>query len=136
MALTANREVDHYIDQELRSLRVAAGAHVYKGAIVGVSPAGWARPLTAGDLFAGIAYEEADNAGGLDGDVSVRVYTLGDFGHALSGATIVNTGDAVYASDDETLTFTAAGNSFVGRAVDVPASGTVIVRLDGFRAGP
>ena len=36
MALTANRQVDHYVDQELRSFQVAASAHVYKGAFVGL----------------------------------------------------------------------------------------------------
>lgn len=136
MALTANRELDHYIDQELRSLPLAADAHIYKGALIGITPGGYARALVAGDLFAGIAYEEMDNTGGADGNVSVRFYTLGDFGHALSGATIANVGDAVYASDDATLTFTSTNNSFVGHAIDVPAGGAIILRLDTFRAAP
>ena len=136
MALTANRDLDHYIDQELRSLRVAADVHIHKGALLGVTAGGYARPLVAGDLFAGIAYEEMDNTGGPDGDVSVRLYTLGDFGHALSGATVANVGDAVYASDDATLTFTSTNNSFVGHAIDVPVSGEIILRLDTFRTAP
>lgn len=136
MALTANRELDHYIDQELRSLQVAASAHVFKGALVGVTTGGYARPLSGGDLFAGIAYEEVDNSGGSNGAKSVRIYTLGDFGHALGGATIANVGDAVYASADDTLTLTSSSNSYVGTIVDVPSSGQVIVRLDTFRAAP
>jgi len=136
MALTKNREVDHYIDQEMRSLQVATGAHVFKGALVGVTAGGYARPLVAGDLFAGIAYEEMDNTAGADGDQSIRLYTLGDFGHALSGATIANLGDPVYASADDTLTLTATSNSFVGHAIDVPASGQIILRLSTFRTAP
>jgi len=136
MALTKNRDVDHYIDQELRSFQVAATAHVFKGSLVGVTTAGYARPLVAGDLFVGIAYEEMDNAAGADGDEAVRVYTLGDFGHALSGATIANLGDAVYASADDALTLTATANSFVGHAIDVPASGQIILRLSTFRSAP
>ena len=136
MALSANRELDHYIDQELRSLQVVANVHLFKGALVGVTTGGYARPLVAGDLFAGIAYEEMDNTGGANGDVSVRVYTLGDFGHALAAATIANVGDSVYASADDTLTFTASGNSFVGQAVDVPTSGQIILRLDTFHTAP
>ena len=136
MSLTANREVDHYIDQELRSFQVAAAKHIYKGALVGLSSTGYAQPLTAGDLFVGIAYEEMDNSGGADGDVSVRVYTLGDFGHSLSGATVSNIGDAVYASADDTLTFTSTSNSYVGYVVDAPTSGEIILRLDTFRTGP
>ena len=40
---------------------------------------GYAQPLTAGDPFVGIAYEEIDNTGGSDGDKSVRVYLHGGF---------------------------------------------------------
>ncbi len=136
MTLTANRDVDHYIDQELRSFQVAAGAHVYKGAFVGLTSGGYARPLNAADPFVGIAYEEMDNTGGADGDVSVRVYTLGDFGHPLSGATVADIGSAVYASADDTLTLTSAGNSYVGFAVDVPTTGEIILRFDPFRPAP
>lgn len=128
MALTANREVDRYVDQELRALPVKGGTHVYKGALVGLA-GGYARGLVAGDAFAGIAYEEADNSGGGDGAVSVRVYTCGDFEHALASAARANNGAAVYASDDETLTLTADGNSAVGNQVDVPAGNTIILRL-------
>lgn len=136
MALTANRDVDHYIDQELRSFKLAASANVFKGGFVGITTGGYARPLVAGDEFVGIAYEEADNSSGADGDVSVRVYTLGDFGHALSGAAITNLGDAVYASADDTLTFTSASNSYVGVVVDAPLSGQIILRIDPFRPAP
>ncbi|MCH8992148.1 MAG: hypothetical protein IIA44_10430 [Acidobacteria bacterium] len=113
-----------------------SAAHVFKGSLVGVTAGGYARPLVAGDLFAGFAYEEMDNSGGSDGDVSVRVYTLGDFGHGLSGATVADIGNAVYASADDTLTFTSAGNSYVGSVVDVPTSGEIILRLDAFRSAP
>jgi hypothetical protein len=49
MALTANREINRYVDQELRSYRVAGGAHVFKGALVGVNrTTGFARPTPPG----------------------------------------------------------------------------------------
>lgn len=130
MALTANRNVDHYLDQELRSLAVAASVHVYKGSFVGLNASGYARPLTAGDAFAGLAYEESDNSAGSNGAKSVRVYTLGDFAHALSGATAAHIGRPVFASSDDTLTFTSDGNTYVGVVSDVPASGEIILRLD------
>lgn len=128
MALTANREVDRYVDQELRTVPVKAGAHVYKGALVGLS-SGYARGLVAGDAFAGIAYEEVDNTGAADGAKLVRVFTLGDFEHALGSASRANNGAAVYASDDTTLTLTSSGNSLVGRQVDVPSTGKIVLRL-------
>ena len=40
MALTKNREVDHYVDQELRTLGVGAAKNIFKGALVGSSSAG------------------------------------------------------------------------------------------------
>jgi hypothetical protein len=128
MALTANREVDRYVDQELRSWPVAAGEHIFKGAFVGLS-SGYARALQAGDPFIGIAYEEMDNSGGSNGDVSVRTYTKGDFEHAMTGATVANSRTAVYASDDETLTTTASGNSLIGYQMGVPAANKVVLRL-------
>lgn len=128
MALTANRELDRYVDQELRALPVKGSTTIFKGALVGLS-SGYARELNAADAFAGVAYEECDNSSGSDGDKVVRVYTQGDFEHALTGASRANNGAALYASDDGTLTTTASGNSAVGRQIDVPKANTVIVRL-------
>jgi hypothetical protein len=136
MALTASRELDRYVDQQLRSFKVAGSTTIYKGSLVSIQADGYVAPLTAGELFAGIAYEEADNSAGSDGDEAVRVYTQSDFDHALSGAAIANVGDAVYASDDGTLTFTSTSNTYVGVCIDVPSSGNVIVRLDPFRTAP
>ncbi|MFQ6048081.1 MAG: capsid cement protein [Phycisphaerae bacterium] len=130
MALSANRDVDRYVDQELRSYLVAGGAHVYKGGFVGLDANGYARALQAADQCVGLAYEECDNSAGSDGDKQVRVYTQGDFLHALSGAALTNIGGAVYASDDETLSFTATGNSLVGVCVDRPEANKIILRLD------
>jgi len=132
MALTANRDIEHFIDQELRSLKVKAATHIYKGAFVGIDRAtGYVRMLVAGDLFAGIAYEECDNTAGANGDKSCRVYTQGDFQLALSGAAQADIGKPVFAGSEETLTFAGgAMGSYAGRCVDVPASGKVILRLE------
>lgn len=130
MPLTSNRHVDHYVDQELRTVSLAGAVHVFRGALVGLSPSGYARPLVAGDAFAGIAYEEMDNSAGADGEHSARLYTVGDFGLALSGAAVADIGRPVFASADDTLTFTAAGQSFVGTVQDVPTDGQIILRID------
>lgn len=128
MALTANRDVDRYVDQELRTLPLKANARIYKGAFLGFS-GGFIRGLVAGDGFAGIAYEEADNTGGADGAVSARAFTGGDFELAMTSASRTNNGSVVYASDDGTVTATASGNSNIGNQVDVPSTNRVIVRL-------
>ncbi|HNQ21679.1 MAG TPA: hypothetical protein PKK06_01145 [Phycisphaerae bacterium] len=133
MTLTANREVDHYIDQELRSFPVATGRHLRKGALVGVPAGGYVGPLLAGDSFAGIAYEEADNTAGADGALSVRVYTVGDFGLPLAAATPADVGRPVFATADDTLTFQGFENSYVGVVQDVPAAGEIILRIDPLR---
>lgn len=133
MALTANRELDRYVDQELRSLPVAAAKRVFKGSLVGLSSAGYAQPLVSGDTFAGVAYEEADNSAGASGAASVRVYTEGDFVHALAGASLSSAGRPVFATADDTLQFRGAASSYVGVVQDVPATGEIILRIDPLR---
>ena len=91
---------------------VGTVVHVYKGGFVGLNASGYARPLTAGDRLLGLAYEEADNSSGSNGDDTVRVFTVGDFDHALTGAAVTDIGRPVFASDDATLTFTADGNTY------------------------
>ena len=130
MALSGNREVDRYVDQELRSYLVAADEHIYKGGFVGLDGSGYARALQAGDVCVGLAYEECDNDGGGTGERRVRVYTQGDFLHGLSGAALTDIGAAVYASDDETLTLTGTNNSLVGVCVDRPEANRIILRLE------
>lgn len=130
MALTMNRHVDHYVDQELRTFRIAGSEQVFKGSLLGLTAGGYARPLMAGDRLAGLAYEAKDNSSGSDGDLSVRVYTVGDFQLALAGASQADVGRPVFAGDDEALTFDGSGNSFVGLCQDVPSAGEIILRLD------
>ncbi len=129
MALIANRDVDHFVDQELRRYKVAAAGRIFKGAFVEAGPTGYARPLAGGGVFVGLAYEEADNSAGADGAVSVRVYTLGDFGLTLTGATEADIGRAVYASDDATLTFDPQAATFVGFVQAIESTGRIILRL-------
>ncbi len=128
MALSANRELNRYVDQELRTMPVKASTHIHKGALVGLN-GGHARPLVAGDSFAGVAYDEVDNSGGSDGERMVRVYTQGDFEHALASASRANNLTAIYASDDEMLTTSSEATSFVGYQVDVTAVNTIVLRI-------
>jgi hypothetical protein len=140
MALSANRDVDHYVDQELRSVLVKNGEHIYKGAFVVVEKAGgYAKPFVADtdagtdNLFVGIAYEEADNTAGDDGDISVRVFTQGDFSHTVAGGAITDIGAKVYATADDALALTAASgdNVFIGRIQDWISGSDFIIRLHG-----
>ncbi len=131
MALTANRELNRYVDQELRSYPVAAAEHIYKGVFVGVERStGYVRNLTAGDLFAGIAYEEIDNTAGAAGELSARVYTQGDFVLPVRGVAQALVGGPVFASDNEqTVSSPVPGASYVGVLVTMISAGSGIVRL-------
>jgi len=129
MALSANQDVDRFVDQDLRSYSVGGGVHVYRGAFVEVNASGFAVPLTASGVFVGLAYEEADNSSGQDGDVNVRVFTQGDFSVALVGATEADIGRAVYASDDNTVAFSAQLTARVGYVAAVESAGRIVLRL-------
>lgn len=131
MSLTANRNVDFYPTHELIDLPVQDNARIFKGAFVGRDRAtGYARPLVAGDDFLGLAYREADNTvdGHAPGAVSVRLHQFVDIVHPLTGVTTGDIGQAAYASDDDTLTLNATGNSRVGRIVAVEGVNLARVR--------
>lgn len=94
----------------------AASTKYYQGTFAGLKAAdGTVRPLVAGDRFLGLIPEQVDNTNGSSGDKVLRLETGVDIKRAVTGASAVgDRGKAVYASDDNTLTLTAAGNSLVG----------------------
>ena len=131
MALSSNREVKFFASQELIDVPVDDNVNIYKGAFVGAnSSTGYARPLTAGDDFLGVAYQQADNtiSGHTAGGIDARLHQSIDIVHALSGVAATDIGSAVYASDDETLTLTSSGNSRIGRIVAIEGANLVRVR--------
>lgn len=130
MALSSNRELKFYTSQELVDIPVDDNVNIYKGAFVGLNAStGYARPLTAGDDFLGVAYKQADNtiAGHTAAGINVRLHQEIDVIHTLSGVSATDLGSVVYASDDGTLTLTAGGNSRIGRIVAI--EGTDLVRV-------
>lgn len=131
MALSADRDVKFYASQELVEFPVKDNVRIYKGAFVGRDRAtGYARPLNAGDEFLGIAYQQADNTitGHTAGGINVRVHHAVDIIHALGGVAVDDIGKDVYASDDNALTLSPAGNSRIGRIVAVEDTGIARVR--------
>lgn len=115
----------------INELPVIAGDIIYEGAAVGiVAASGYARPLQAADKFAGFAETQANNALGAAGDVHVRVRTQGFVELAIGSLVITDIGAAVYASDDDTFTKTATGNSFIGRVSRFVKAGVGIVSFN------
>ncbi len=137
MALTANRELNRYVDQELRAFPVLQSTHIYKGALVGIErQTGYVRGLVSGDVFAGIAYEEANNGSGPSGAMSVRLYTQGDFVLPAANASRALTGMAVHATSDEsTDVVPSQGGSLCGIMLASSGANSAIVRINPM-AGP
>jgi predicted RecA/RadA family phage recombinase len=121
-------------DGALLAYPVTAGAHIFKGALLAVSEAtGLVQPAsdTAGLVFAGVAYEAADNTGGTAGAKSVRVLKTGVFTQPKTGAALTDVGKAALIVDDTTVATTATTNSLVcGIVVGFPDSAHVSVRID------
>lgn len=131
MALTENRDLNRYVDQELRTYGVLAGEHIWKGALVGYErQTGYVRNLIEGDVFAGIAYEEGDNSDGGHSATTIRLYTQGDFVLKVNNALRNWIGSPVFAVDNaETTTFALETQSYCGILVDIAGADMGIVRI-------
>ncbi|MDA8122252.1 MAG: hypothetical protein M0Z38_06775 [Deltaproteobacteria bacterium] len=115
----------------VNEIPVIAADIIYEGAAVGVVPAsGHARPLAAGDRFAGFAESKVDNSAGAAADLNVRVLKKGSAQLSVSGAVITDVGVPVYATDDNTFVFTPTGGVFIGFVRRFVSSGVVIVEFD------
>jgi nitrogen fixation protein FixH len=110
---------------------VIASDIIYEGAAVGiVAGTGHARPLVAGDLFAGFAEAIADNSAGAAAAIRVRVIEEGEIELAVSGAVITDVRQPVYATDDDTFQFSPVGGSFIGYVKRFVSAGIVVVEFD------
>jgi hypothetical protein len=133
MALSSDARYPR-IDDDQNELPLLAAVTVYQHALIGVVPSGGnqghARPLAAGDIFAGLAILPA-SGGASNGLNSVKIWRRGAIQVPVTGVTIANNvGTPVYASDDNTLTLTASGNSLVGFVRRVVSSGVAIIEFD------
>jgi hypothetical protein len=129
-AATADRLVDKFVDEELRTFPVASGETIYQGAWVGLSVTGYAKAFVPGDLLVGYADEQKSIAStGSDGDEDVTVHVMGTVKHTLTGVAVTDIGRAVYASDDNTLAFIGHPDAFVGRVIAYLASNTAAIQL-------
>lgn len=136
MATLAANNPRAWIGGDNNHLPVVASDIIYGGAAVGLA-SGLARPLTAGDPFAGFAIEKADNSAGGASAINVEVRAKGVTVLEVTGVTAVtDIGAAVYASDDDTFTLTASTNSYIGRVVHYVGDGTKVhVAFDATRGG-
>ena len=135
MATLATDKQRPYELGDLNSLPMVATDIIYEGAAVGiVAASGNARPLTAGDAFAGFCIQNADNATGSAGDVRVQVKTHGEVQLPVANVAATDLGKPVYASDDDTFVLTATGNSYIGKVKRFVSTGVAVVAFDAFDA--
>lgn len=145
MALSANTSTNWAEPMAHRPMiqkQVAGSVRIYKGAVVGRNPAGYAKPFEPGDEeVVGIAAEEFYNSSATSGATSdlgtdnergkshVKVYTEGDAVLTITGVGEDDEGKAVYATDDGTFALTGNADAFVGRIRGKHATNKAIVRL-------
>ena len=114
-------------------LPVQASANPYQGSLLSLPATGYAHELVAGEPFAGICTEQiaTANVASADGGRTVNAIS-GEFlfEMALTGVAQDDVAHRrpVYASDDNTLTFTPTGNTFVGVVVGVSATNVAIIQ--------
>jgi hypothetical protein len=129
--LAANKPRPYEIGDK-QEYPVIAADIIYEGAAVGEDGNGYARPLQAGDKFLGFADRQADNSTGAAGDVRVLVRRRGEVELQVTDVADVTANDRplVYASDDDTFTLTAAGNSVIGSVARFVSAGVAVVEFD------
>jgi hypothetical protein len=129
MALSA-ATLRSYSDEQstVGSLPVKASSVIYLGSAVGLT-SGYARALTAGDIFGGFCMEAVTGTAS-DGGVNVTVKTRGLVKLSVSSIAVTDIGKVVYASDDGTFTLTQSTNSPVGRVHRWIETGSVVVAFD------
>ncbi len=136
-ALTADAQRSMAASQGKRAYPARAAETIYKGAFVGVDPAGYAKSFEPGDLLVGISDGYIDNSAGAAGAENVHVHTQGDLMFTLSGAALTDVGKLVYATDDNTISLTGHPDGYVGKIVHyMAADSAVLVRLKAFGEQP
>ncbi len=130
MASTADTQLI-FEEGDVNDKPVIASTIIYEGAAVGVVAAsGHCRLLAAGDSFAGFARKKADNTGGTAAAINVNLKEAGKVQLSIGSLAATDVGKPVYASDSNTFTLTATGNSFIGRVDRFISSGVGIVSFD------
>ena len=108
---------------------VKAGENVPTGTLVFVD-GGYAVPDAGGNAFAGVAEPGFDNTGGGDGDETVETVREGQFVFKGTGFTQADVQKKAYAVDNDTVSKTATGNSYIGTITEFIDSEHVLVSID------
>lgn len=113
---------------------VAASTKVLKGTLTQLA-SGYLTGMTkaASLVFAGVAFEEADNsATATNGYIKGRVYKTGIFEFIMASAAATDVGTEVYALDNQTVTKTSTDATKVGKIVRYENTDKVWIRIGGY----
>lgn len=128
--LAANKPRD-FEGGDFNEFPVIAADVLYEGAAIGlVKATGHARPITSVDRFVGFADRQADNSLGAAAAINVRVRECGRVLLPVSGVTITDVGQPVYAADDDAFQLSPVSGAFVGFVHRFVSSGYAIVTFD------
>jgi hypothetical protein len=133
-------------DGVIGSQPVLASTNIYKGAPVflkssgklAFSNDGTTNTLAVGDIFAGLAVEQADNSAGASSAIDVRVYQMGVYLLTFSDTiTQADVGKSVYVnnvSDNSVFTVTSDTGQpqvTIGKIVSFETASTAYVLING-----
>jgi hypothetical protein len=109
---------------------VVASDIIFQGAFVTYNAAGDITPAAtgAGKNVLGLAIATADNSSGSAGDINADILVGAIIEHALT-ATKANIGDAVFVSDDQVVTLTAAQNPYLGYIIGIAGTNLVLIQM-------
>jgi len=126
--LTSDRDTEFVDALHRDQAPVAAGAKLFNGAAIALTPTGCAIQAGAGKKhFRGIADESVDNSAGGDGDVSIEIITPeAAYWDCATTLTQADVGKRVWFSDDHTVTETAGNNTYAGRIKSVDQNGILV----------
>jgi len=135
MALSANTIRDYDLG-DINEYGVLSGATIYEGSAVG-SSGGYARALTAGDMFLGFACEGKVETASSSGSINIRVWSRGKVELAVTSVAITDVGKAVYATDDGSFVLTNSSSySRIGTVHRYVSSGYAVVAFDAALLSP
>jgi len=124
--LTNNRSRDYELS-EVNELTEEQNAFIYEGAAVGLTSAGYVRPLQSGDIFVGFCEQEIDNHQGSAGAQRVRLRSCGKLKLTVENVDQSAVGKPVYAKDDATFNLIAENNSCIGYVYRYEHTGQCVV---------
>lgn len=117
---------------EYRRLPAEINANPYQGSLLSYAADGYVHELVAGEKFAGVNRTRVPTAEVATADGQRQFDAIGGeftITVTLAGAAIDDVAHRrnVYASDDATFTFTANGNTLIGRIIGIDAAGKAII---------